>query len=67
MKMKNIVIMIILALVFNLIAAIVGVWLWNDIVGLPWFNGKRITFLEMYGLMCLIDLLAPSSLRFKED
>ena len=54
-----IVICVVLAIVY-LIQAWIGMWLWNDIVGLPWVREGGIRFWEMYGLIWLAHLIFPS-------
>jgi hypothetical protein len=49
-----------LVFIVYLIDAWIGVWLWNDIIGLPWFNGGEITFWPMFGIIWLGHLIFPS-------
>lgn len=49
-----------LVLVIYVIDAWIGVWLWNDIIGLPWFDGGEMTFWPMFGIIWLGHLIFPS-------
>ena len=42
-----------------LIQSWIGMWLWNDIVCLPWIREGGIQFWEMYGLLWLAHLIFP--------
>jgi hypothetical protein len=47
-------------LIIYVIDAWIGVWLWNDIIGLPWFNGGEMTFWPMFGIIWLGHMIFPS-------
>ena len=49
-----------LALIIYVVDAWIGVWLWNDIIGLPWFDGGEMTFWPMFGIIWLGHLIFPS-------
>ena len=49
-----------LVLIVYVINAWIGVWLWNDIIGLPWFDGGEMTFWPMFGIIWLGHLIFPS-------
>jgi hypothetical protein len=49
-----------LMLIIYFIDAWIGVWLWNDIIGLPWFNGGEMTFWPMFGIIWLGHMIFPS-------
>jgi hypothetical protein len=38
----------------------IGMWLCNDIIGLPWLNGGEMTFWPMFGIIWLGHLIFPS-------
>ena len=57
---------IILAIVY-LLQAWVGMWLWNDIVNLPWLHGEDISFWEMYGLIWLAHIIFPGNSTYNSS
>lgn len=59
--------MIILLAGLYLLEALIGQWLWNDVVNLPWLREGGIKFWEMYGLIWLAHIIFPSNTRWSSS
>lgn len=59
-NLLDILVTVLSILIIYVIDAWIGVWVWNDIIGLPWLNGGEMTFWPMFGIIWLGHIIFPS-------